>query len=80
WDFSGTLISDNVWDGYIIMTLWEECHAQAEPPFTVPHTGYQKERFHQAMWEHTEHIYLNGFDTVSHYCDKCIHFFIDVNG
>lgn len=28
WDFSGTLTPDNVWDGYIITTLWEERHAQ----------------------------------------------------
>ena len=48
WSFGFTLTSEHVWDGFILLSLLEDCDRRQER-LTVPHGGLQNERFTAAI-------------------------------
>lgn len=65
------LTTEQVWDGFIILSLLED-YAGRNAILRVPHGGDQNDRFTEAMRERNERIRTYGQPELSHYCDKCL--------
>ncbi|KAF8223574.1 hypothetical protein L208DRAFT_1517056, partial [Tricholoma matsutake] len=48
WAFGFKLKTDDIWDGFMILSLLKDCHGCQES-FEVPHTGAQKDWFTAAI-------------------------------
>jgi hypothetical protein len=48
WAFNFELSSDNIYDGFVILSLLED-HTRHHDTLKVPHTGLQKDCLHAAM-------------------------------
>lgn len=76
WPFGGKLMTENVWDAFVILALLED-HTQCGAKLTVPHAGKQKDRFTSAMADRNERIIHEGQPEIAHYCDKCMRTYRD---
>ncbi|KAJ7715127.1 hypothetical protein B0H16DRAFT_1435194 [Mycena metata] len=70
-DTTFKLRPENVWDGFILLSLLED-HEARGATLRVPHTGDQQDRFTQAMQERNARIQLCGQPEWGHYCTKCL--------
>lgn len=79
WAFKYNLTTENVWDGFSIVALWEDCMSQSIR-LVVPHDNLQKDRFKEAMKQRNIRIRLYGQPELTHYCSKCTRFYFNDEG
>ena len=79
WAFNLELSSDNVYDGFVIVSLLED-HAKCNDTLKVPHTGLQKDRLRAAMKGRNLRMQLYNQPEVHHYCKGCCRFYADSEG
>jgi hypothetical protein len=48
WAFGFTVTTEQVWDGFVILSLLEDCQVESKV-LEVPHTGAQRDRFTKAL-------------------------------
>ncbi|KAF8229572.1 hypothetical protein L208DRAFT_1286352 [Tricholoma matsutake] len=71
WPFGFAVTTEQVWDGFIILALLEDCQ-QWSKVLEVPHTGAQKDRFTAALRWCNLRFHLHGQPESQHYCHKCL--------
>lgn len=71
WPFAFRLEQDNIWDGFIIISLIEDAQRR-NAQLVVPHTGLQHDRFVQAMQQRNMRIQLYSQPELLHCCRKCM--------
>jgi len=75
WQFGFTLKSDHVWNGFVILCLLEDLHAQ-EQTLVVQHKDIEdKDRYKEAMRVRNRRLRLYSQPELLHYCNKCTRFF-----
>ena len=79
WPFKAVLKGDHVQDGFIILSLLNECH-ECNTALIVPHTGEQVNHFTEAIKAWNSHIKLYGQQEVIHHCKKCTWVYKDQDG
>ncbi|KAI0082933.1 hypothetical protein BDY19DRAFT_901310 [Irpex rosettiformis] len=72
--FSPFLQADEVWDAVICLCLLQDSQEQSTT-LDVPHTGYQEDRFKEAMEERNVRFQQHGLPDIRHYCNKCMRFY-----
>jgi len=74
WQFSLSVTSDQVYDGFTILSLLEDCQLRCQI-LTVPHGGPAKERFKAAVQAWNNCMWLYGQPELRHHCLTCTCFF-----
>ncbi len=74
WQFSCEVTSEQVYDGFTILSLLEDCHLQ-NTALVVPHTGQSRERFTEAVNARNNRFRLTGQPELLHHCNKCTRFY-----
>ena len=74
WQFSFAVTSDQVYDGFTILSLLEDCQLRRQI-LTVPHGGPAKERFKAAVQARNNRMRLYGQPELRHHCLTCTRFF-----
>jgi hypothetical protein len=69
--FSFDLRTEQVWDGFCLLSLLED-HAKRQSILFLPHSGFQKDRFTEAMMARNHHIQQAGQEEYAHACKKCV--------
>jgi len=70
WQFNLQVTSDQVYDGFTILSLLEDCKTQ-QSTLVVPHGGLSKDRFTEAVRARNERLRLSSQPELLHYCNKC---------
>ncbi|KAF6741043.1 hypothetical protein DFP72DRAFT_886318 [Ephemerocybe angulata] len=70
WQFKLGVTSDQVYDGFTILSLLEDC-ARRQTVLQVSHTGDEKVRFAQAVFDRNERLREGGLGYHYHSCTKC---------
>lgn len=79
WQFSTTLSTEQVWDGFTILALLEDARSR-NTQLVVSHNGHQQDRFFAAMRARTERIVVFGHEELPHACDSCVRLFTSSDG
>lgn len=74
WQFSFAVTSDQVYDGFTILSLLEDCQLRRQI-LTVPHGGPAKERFKAAVQAQNNRMRLYSQPESRHHCLTCTRFF-----
>jgi hypothetical protein len=74
WQFSLAVTSDQVYDGFTILSLLKDCQLRRQI-LTVPHGGPAKERFKVAVQARNNRMWLYGQPELRHHCLTCTRFF-----
>ena len=74
WQFSFSVTSDQVYNGFTILSLLEDCQLHCQI-LTVPHGGPAKERFKAAVQAQNNRMRLYGQPELRHHCLTCTRFF-----
>ena len=69
--FGFTITTEQVWDGFVILALLEDCQ-QRSKTLEVPHTGAQKDRFTEQLHAWNLRFRVHGQPELRHYCNKCL--------
>ena len=70
WQFNLLVTSDQVYDGFTILSLLEDCITQ-QKTLIVPHGGASRDRFTEAVRIRNNRLRLCSQPEVFHYCKKC---------
>lgn len=70
WQFSLSVTSDEVYDGFTILCLLEDCITQ-QKTLVVPHGGEARDRFTEAVCIRNNRLRLCSQPEVFHHCKKC---------
>ena len=79
WQFVRDLLTEHVWDGFVLLSLLEDC-AKRDERLNVPHDGEQRDRFTAAMLARNTRIQLYGQPDSRHYCNGCTRFYQGLPG
>lgn len=74
WQFSLSVTSDQVYDGFTILSLLEDCISQ-QKTLVVPHGGASRDRFTEAICIRNNRLRLCSQPELYHYCKKCTRIF-----
>ena len=74
WQFSLQVTSDQVYDGFTILSLLEDCKTQ-QATLVVPHGGLARDRFTEAVCARNERLRLSSQPEILHHCNKCTRFY-----
>ena len=69
WQFNLQVTSDQVYDGFIILSLLEDCKTQ-QATLVVPHGGLARDRFTEAICARNERLRLSSQPELLHHCNK----------
>jgi len=70
WQFNLSVTSDQVYDGFTILSLLEDCLTQ-QKTLVVPHGGESRDRFTEAVRVRNNRLRLSSQPEVFHHCEKC---------
>ncbi|KAJ3499227.1 hypothetical protein NMY22_g19532 [Coprinellus aureogranulatus] len=70
WQFKLEVSSDQVYNGFTILSLLEDCDRRKEA-LNVPHTGDDKDRFREAVRIRNDRVRAYGLGQHHHTCSKC---------
>jgi hypothetical protein len=73
WQFRSTLISEHVYNGFLILSLLED-HTLQGKILSVPHGGLDKDRYKAVMQARNIRMRLYSQPELQHYCTKCTRF------
>lgn len=76
WPCGFKLDTEHVWDVFVILSLLEHAERTAVH-LEVPHSGYQKDRFMDAMISRNSYIIKMGQPELVHACNSCMHLLKD---
>jgi len=79
WRFTFMLMTEHVYDGFVILSLWEDHQAHSEK-LIVPHGGSQNNRFKDVMHARNARMRLYNQPELLHYCNKCLRMYEEPNG
>lgn len=74
WQFSLHVTSDQVYDGFTILSLLEDCKTQ-QSTLVVPHGGLARDRFTEAVCARNDRLRLSSQPELLHHCKKCTRFY-----
>lgn len=70
WQFKLEVTSDQVYNGFTVLSLLEDCHGWNEH-LTVPHTGEDKDRFREPVRIRSDRMRVYGLGQHHHVCKRC---------